>query len=55
MNTYTGTPVNTVWLDCGLALLVGLLALSGPMLINADYGVGYVRGIYHAHHAEIRV
>ena len=48
MNTYTGTPVNTVWFDCGLALLVELLALSGPMLIN-------VRGIYHAHHAEIRV
>ena len=37
INPYTGTPVNTVWFDCALALLVGLLALLGPGAISAVF------------------
>ncbi|KAF8126982.1 hypothetical protein EV363DRAFT_1298371 [Boletus edulis] len=33
----TGTPVNTVWFDCVLALLIGLLALLGRATINAVF------------------
>ncbi|KAG6374456.1 amino acid permease-domain-containing protein [Boletus reticuloceps] len=37
VNTYTGTPVNTVWFDCVLALLIGLLALLGRATVNAVF------------------
>jgi len=37
INTYTGTPVNTVLFDCLFALLVGLLAFLGPSAINAVF------------------
>jgi amino acid transporter len=38
-NKYTGTPVNTVWFDSLMALLVGLLALSGPAAVNAVFSI----------------
>jgi len=38
-NGYTGTPVNTVWFDSLLALLVGLLALAGPAAVNAVFSI----------------
>ncbi|KAG9316243.1 amino acid permease-domain-containing protein [Chiua virens] len=39
INRYTGTPVNTVWFDCILALLVGLLALLGTTAVNAVFTI----------------
>lgn len=39
MNTFTGTPVNAVWFDCVLALLIGLLALVGGAAINAVFTI----------------
>ncbi|KAF8841440.1 amino acid transporter [Paxillus ammoniavirescens] len=38
-NKYTGTPVNTVWFDSLMALLVGLLALSGPAAVSAVFSI----------------
>ena len=39
VNTYTGTPVNTVWFDCVLALLIGLLALLGRAAVSAVFTI----------------
>ncbi|KAI9568298.1 amino acid/polyamine transporter I [Boletus coccyginus] len=39
VNIYTGTPINTVWFDCGLALLIGLLALLGRAAISAVFTI----------------
>ncbi|KIJ63944.1 hypothetical protein HYDPIDRAFT_91196 [Hydnomerulius pinastri MD-312] len=38
-NGYTGTPVNTVWFDALMSLLVGLLSLSGAAAINAVFSI----------------
>ncbi|KAF9220253.1 amino acid transporter [Gyrodon lividus] len=38
-NKYTGTPVNTVWFDALLALLVGLLSLSGTAAVTAVFSI----------------
>lgn len=39
VNTYTGTPINTVWFGCVFALLLGLLALLGPAAISAVFSI----------------
>lgn len=39
VNTYTGTPINTVWFDCGAALLIGSLALLGRGAISAVFTI----------------
>ncbi|GLB44640.1 putative apc amino acid permease [Lyophyllum shimeji] len=48
MNSYTGTPVNTVILDGILALLLGLLVFAGDQAINAVFGISIV-GLYIAY------
>lgn len=48
INAYTGTPVNTVWFDCGFALLIGLLALSGSAAVNATFTIS-VTALYVAY------
>lgn len=48
INTYTGTPVNTVWFDCAFALLVGLLALLGSTAITAVFTIS-VTALYVAY------
>ncbi|KAI6001722.1 amino acid permease-domain-containing protein [Pisolithus marmoratus] len=37
MNSFTGTPVNTVWFVVLMAALLGLLAFAGPAAINAIF------------------
>ena len=42
MNTYTKTPVNTVWFDAIGALVLGLLAFAGSQAINAVFAISVV-------------
>lgn len=48
MNTYTKTPVNTVWFCALLSLALGLLAFAGPQAINAVFAIS-VTGLYIAY------
>jgi len=48
MNSYTGTPVNTVISDAVLAIVLGLLAFAGPQAINAIFSLSVV-GLYVAY------
>lgn len=42
MNSFTKTPVNTVWFVCGFAALLGLLAFAGTQAINAVFALSVV-------------
>ncbi|KAI0341281.1 APC amino acid permease [Trametopsis cervina] len=42
MNSYTKTPVNTVWFTCGFAVALGLLAFAGTQAINAVFSLSVV-------------
>lgn len=42
MNSYTGTPVNTVLFDAFFALLLGLLAFAGGQATNAIFAIGII-------------
>ncbi|KDQ54538.1 hypothetical protein JAAARDRAFT_135209 [Jaapia argillacea MUCL 33604] len=42
MNSYTGTPVNTVWFTCFWAVAMGLLAFAGAGAIDAVFAIGVV-------------
>ncbi|KZT66736.1 amino acid transporter [Daedalea quercina L-15889] len=42
MNSFTGTPVNTVYFTCTFALLLGLLAFAGEAAINAIFSLSVV-------------
>jgi amino acid transporter len=42
MNSYTKTPVNTVWFDAIGALVLGLLAFAGTQAINAVFAISIV-------------
>jgi amino acid transporter len=42
MNSYTKTPVNTVWFSCGLAILLGLLVFAGKQAIDAVFSLSVV-------------
>ncbi|KAF9815693.1 hypothetical protein IEO21_04410 [Rhodonia placenta] len=42
MNSFTGTPVNTVWFTCGFSILLGLLAFAGAQAINAIFSLSVV-------------
>ena len=42
MNSYTGTPVNTVWFTCGFATLLGCLVFAGAQAINAVFSLSVV-------------
>ncbi|KAF8662742.1 hypothetical protein AX16_001100 [Volvariella volvacea WC 439] len=48
MNSYTQTPINTVWFDALLALALGLLAFAGDQAINAVFAIS-VAGLYVAY------
>ncbi|KAF8890636.1 amino acid/polyamine transporter I [Infundibulicybe gibba] len=48
MNSYTKTPVNTVWFDALLALALGLLVFAGPQAINAVFAIS-ITGLYIAY------
>jgi amino acid transporter len=48
MNSYTGTPVNTVISDALLAMVLGLLAFAGPQATYAIFSVSIV-GLYVAY------
>ncbi|KAF7421017.1 GABA-specific high-affinity permease [Pleurotus ostreatus] len=39
MNSYTKTPVNTVWFVAGCSILLGLLALAGATAISAVFSI----------------
>ena len=42
MNSYTGTPVNTVVFDAVFAILLGLLSFAGANAINAIFSVSVI-------------
>ena len=42
MNSYTKTPVNTVWFSAFLATLLGLLVFAGAQAINAVFAISVV-------------
>lgn len=48
MNSYTETPVNSVWFDAILSLILGLLAFAGPQAINAVFATS-VTAVYVAY------
>jgi amino acid transporter len=52
MNSYTGTPVNTVWFGAFIAALMGLLGLAGPNAISAIFSISVV-GSYIAYSIPI--
>jgi len=52
MNSYTKTPVNTVWFSAICAALLGLLAFAGPAAISAIFSVSVV-GLYVAYSIPI--
>ncbi|KAF9644428.1 APC amino acid permease [Thelephora ganbajun] len=48
MNSYTKTPVNTVWFCCIISILLGLLAFAGGQAIGAIFALSVV-GLYVAY------
>lgn len=52
MNSFTGTPVNTVWFVAAVSILLGLLALAGSEAINAVFALS-VTGLYVAYSIPI--
>ena len=48
MNSYTGTPVNTVFFTAIFSLLLGLLVFAGEQAINAVFAIS-VTGLYIAY------
>ena len=48
INSYTQTPVNTVWFDAFLAILLGCLAFAGSQAINAVFALS-VTALYVAY------
>ncbi|KAF8797704.1 amino acid transporter [Phlegmacium glaucopus] len=52
INSYTGTPVNTVWFDAILAILLGCLVFAGPQAINAVFALS-VTALYVAYSIPI--
>ncbi|KAF9446737.1 APC amino acid permease [Macrolepiota fuliginosa MF-IS2] len=54
MNSYTKTPVNVVWFDALLAVVLGLLVFAGEQAINAIFAMSVV-AIYIAYAIPIIV
>ena len=52
MNSFTGTPVNTVWFVAAISALLGLLSLAGAQAINAVFALS-VTGLYVAYSIPI--
>jgi amino acid transporter len=54
MNSYTKTPINTVWFDAILAMIMGLLVFAGPAAISGVFSLGIV-ALYLAYSIPITV
>lgn len=54
MNSYTKTPVNTVWFDAILSIALGLLVFAGNQAINAVFALS-VTALYFAYSVPIIV
>ena len=54
MNSFTGTPVNTVWFVAAISALLGLLSLAGAQAINSVFALS-VTGLYVAYSIPIAV
>jgi amino acid transporter len=54
MSSYTGTPVNVVWYDAILSLVLGLLVFASPQAINAVFSMS-VTAVYIAYAIPIVV
>lgn len=54
MNSYTKTPVNTVWFDAIGAIIMGLLVFAGPAAISGVFSLGIV-ALYFAYCIPITV
>jgi len=52
VNRFTQTPVNTVWVDAFLAILLGCLAFAGPQAIDAIFAMS-VTALYVAYSIPI--
>ena len=52
INRYTQTPVNTVWFDAILAILLGCLVFAGTQAINAVFALS-VTALYVAYSIPI--
>ncbi|KIJ60463.1 hypothetical protein HYDPIDRAFT_98646 [Hydnomerulius pinastri MD-312] len=52
MNSFTGTPVNTVWFVAIIAIILGLLAFAGTLAINAIFAIS-VTALYVAYSIPI--
>ena len=52
MNSFTGTPVNTVWFVAIIATLLGLLSLAGNQAIDAIFALS-VTALYIAYSIPI--
>ncbi|KAF9238374.1 amino acid/polyamine transporter I [Melanogaster broomeanus] len=52
MNSFTGTPVNTVWFVAAISIILGLLAFAGPAAINAIFAIS-VTALYIAYSIPI--
>ncbi|KAH7882169.1 amino acid/polyamine transporter I [Phlebopus sp. FC_14] len=52
MNSFTGTPVNTVWFVAAIAILLGLLSFAGAQAINAIFAIS-VTALYVAYSIPI--
>ncbi|KAF9556455.1 amino acid transporter [Agrocybe pediades] len=52
INSFTKTPVNTVWFDAILSLALGLLVFAGPQAINAVFALSIV-SLYYAYAVPI--
>ncbi|KAF5326351.1 hypothetical protein D9611_000927 [Ephemerocybe angulata] len=48
MNSYTGTPVNSVWYDAILSIVMAILVFAGDQAINAVFAIS-VTGLYIAY------
>ena len=52
MNSFTKTPVNTVWYDALLSVALGLLVFAGTQAINAVFALSIV-SLYYAYAVPI--
>ena len=52
MNSFTGTPVNTVWFVAAISALLGLLSLAGSQANSAIFALS-VTGLYVAYSIPI--
>jgi len=48
MNSFTKTPVNTVWFVAGFSVILGLLSFAGAQAINAIFAIS-VTALYIAY------